>query len=236
MTCPNCAQPIAVGSKFCTQCGTAIGIVSSPPPPLPPLRDAASKPPSNVTNPQEPTSDGAIQRRVLSFLFGIVLGLLILVPLALYLLHLAEPSNKSNTTSNAATGTNSTLQAASNAPPAIDTTNDTYTAYISCGMDGFENMNTLACFTNHGTDTTLELHNGTAYGLYKVYDLNSIGANTPQGFTIRLQHSFALTAQNASDMLKLGVRIYNNRTRQQVFVKQVSEFGVINVSSEALSN
>ena len=98
-------------------------------------------------------------------------------------------------------------------------------------MNGFENINIMVCFTNHEINTTLEIHNGAAYGLYKFYELPRAGTETSQGFAIRLQHNFALHMQNASALLKLGIRIYNNRTGQQVFVKQVGEYGAIDVSN-----
>jgi hypothetical protein len=185
--CPNCAQPTQDSSKFCTQCGKAIG--NSPPPPLPPFRDTPDSRQPTEIKPRQARGDGTVQSRIASLLFGMLIGVLILAAFGLYLVHVVKRGDDSKATANTsstATHVESAPQPASTTASVVNPAEDTYTAYLTCGMNGFENINVLACYTNNGVGTTLELHNGAAYGLYKVYDLSSVGTDTAQGFAIRL--------------------------------------------------
>ena len=113
---------------------------------------------------------------------------------------------------------------------AVDDSNATYIAIISCGASGYTNLNALACFA--GTPSTeIELTNGDNYGLYKPYQINSLGTSTERGLEIHLQHHFSIKAQNSSTNLILGLRVVNEKTGQQLFGKQVTQFGVIDVSN-----
>ena len=105
-----------------------------------------------------------------------------------------------------------------------------YIAFITCGTQG-QHINVLACFAgaHGGVDTELELRNGKQYGLYKVYDISNLGEESRKGLAIKLSRSFQLTAQNASDILVLGVRIVDRATGRTLFEKQVGMFGVIKV-------
>jgi hypothetical protein len=110
----------------------------------------------------------------------------------------------------------------------------TYTAIVSCGMSGDQNINVLGCFAgnNKGSpDTEIEITNDGKYGLYKAYQISSLGTMTQRGLEIKLSSHFDLTAQNSSNVLILGVRIIDDSTGQQVFIKQVSQFGVIKIST-----
>lgn len=100
-----------------------------------------------------------------------------------------------------------------------------YVAYITCGMNG-GHIATPACFG----DTDLELRNGSAYGLFKIYSLDQAGVETNRGLMIRLRRSFAITAQNSDDTLVLGLEVRDAATGQVLFQKQAGQFGVIRLS------
>jgi hypothetical protein len=108
--------------------------------------------------------------------------------------------------------------------------NSTYVAVISCGASGYQNLNAMACFAG-STGTEIELTNGQNYGLYKAYQISSLGTTTGRGLEIHLQHTFSLKAQNSSPSLTLGVRIFDEKTGVQIFGKQVSQFGVVTISN-----
>lgn len=86
-----------------------------------------------------------------------------------------------------------------------------------------------ACFSGKYSNTQIELTNGSEYGLYQNYEFNRIGKDTNQGFVINLRENFAISVQNSSDSLILGLKIFNRKTKQQTFIKQVPQFGVIKV-------
>ncbi len=86
------------------------------------------------------------------------------------------------------------------------------------------------CFSGN-VNTELELRNGSNYGLYKDYQINTIAKNTKDGYLINLRKNFELKAQNSSDSLILGAKIYKRSNNSLVFEKQVSRFGVIKVSN-----
>ena len=86
-----------------------------------------------------------------------------------------------------------------------------------------------ACFSGKYSKTQIELTNGSEYGLYQNYEFNRIGKDTNQGFVINLRENFAISVQNSSDSLILGLKIFNRKTKQQTFIKQVPQFGVIKV-------
>ncbi|MCI0557335.1 MAG: hypothetical protein MN733_02490 [Nitrososphaera sp.] len=107
-----------------------------------------------------------------------------------------------------------------------------YVAYLTCGM-GDNHLNILGCFSNRSSgDTELELKNGDEYGLYKVYNIRSLGQETQQdGLIINLKAPFEIKAQNADDTLILGIKIVETNTGNVVFRKQVGTYGVIAVTS-----
>jgi hypothetical protein len=100
---------------------------------------------------------------------------------------------------------------------------------VSCTVNGMH-TNVLACFGG-SPGTELELTNGQEYGLYKVYQLLSLGTETQQGFRINLRRNFKIVAQNSSSSLILGIKIMDTISDQIVWQKQVSRFGVVNVSN-----
>ncbi|MEQ1883705.1 MAG: tetratricopeptide repeat protein [Bryobacteraceae bacterium] len=105
-----------------------------------------------------------------------------------------------------------------------------YEAILTCGMSGGAHLNIMACFTQmHGGGTDLELRNGDKYGLYKVYNLRSLGREDRDGLHIMLEPSFAIKAQNASDSLILGLVIKDSSNGKVVFQRQASQFSVIRV-------
>jgi hypothetical protein len=107
----------------------------------------------------------------------------------------------------------------------------TYTAIVTCSVNG---MNTapIACFAGSqgSPDTELELRTASGYGLYKPYQLYSLGNTTGRGLEIPLGTHFELEAQNASENLVLGVNVVDEKGKE-VFEKQVARFGVINVKN-----
>jgi hypothetical protein len=106
-----------------------------------------------------------------------------------------------------------------------------YTATLICG-DNNSHWNIYVCFQgDHGVDTSLEIRNGTQYGLYKAHELENAGKETPQGFVIPLKNNFSIVAQNISDTAKLTLIIKNNTTGQTTFTKSVLQFGKISVKN-----
>jgi len=100
-----------------------------------------------------------------------------------------------------------------------------YVAFITCGMNG-GHIATPACFG----DTELEVRNGSAYGLYKIYSLDQAGVETNRGLMIKLRRSFAIRAQNSDDTLVLGVEVQDAATRQVLFQQQAGQFRTLRVS------
>lgn len=100
-----------------------------------------------------------------------------------------------------------------------------YVAYISCGMNG-GHIAIAACFG----DTDLEVRNGSAYGLYKIYSLEEAGVETNRGLMIKLRRSFTIQAQNSDDTLVLGVEVQDAATRRVLFRQQAGQFRTIRVS------
>ncbi|MDE1162554.1 MAG: DUF4878 domain-containing protein [Acidobacteriaceae bacterium] len=137
------------------------------------------------------------------------------------------PTTTDTATSSAAAQIGSQSQAAT--PP------QDLRAVISCGMNGFQNLNAMACFAGE-TSTEVELQNGSQYGLYKSYQLGTIGQQTFRGLEIHLNNTFDLKAQNASPSLILGIRIFDAKTGRVMFQKQVSRFGVIEISNRDIAN
>lgn len=100
-----------------------------------------------------------------------------------------------------------------------------YVAFISCGMNG-SHIAIAACFG----DTDLEVRNGSAYGLYKIYSLGDAGVETNRGLMIKLRRSFSIRAQNSDDTLVLGIEVQDASTRQVLFQQQAGQFRTIRVS------
>ncbi len=104
-----------------------------------------------------------------------------------------------------------------------------YYAVLFCGING-NNINIQACFSGD-VGTEIELRNGEAYGLYKSYQIPNIGKETRDGLLIDLENNFELTAQNSSENLILGIKVFQKSTNEIVFQKQVSQFGAIKISN-----
>jgi hypothetical protein len=102
-------------------------------------------------------------------------------------------------------------------------------ALITCSIQG-QHVHISACFSGR-VDTHVELRNGTEYGLYKFYELQKIGEETSEGFTINLRRTFSLKAQNASGDLILGVKIVDRSSNSVKFQKQVAKYNVIAVGN-----
>lgn len=113
--------------------------------------------------------------------------------------------------------------------PAADEDPFPYTAVISCGMNGFDNINVLACLSGD-VGTEIEINNGGKYGLYKVYNLPNEWQQTERGVEIPLSRNFSIKMQNSSESLIMGLRVFDNQNNV-LFQKQVSRWGVIRVEN-----
>jgi hypothetical protein len=109
--------------------------------------------------------------------------------------------------------------------------NETYEAIFTCGLNSSQNLNILACFSgSNGADTELEIQNGEQYGMYKAYNLSSIGNEDQQGFHISLKNHFSIKAQNSNENLILSLKIMDS-TGKIVFQKSAAHYGVISVKN-----
>ena len=104
-----------------------------------------------------------------------------------------------------------------------------YYVVVSCGFDG-RHMNILACFAGR-VDTEIELSNGRDYGLYQSYQIGRLGTEYTDGLHINLRSTFDFKAQNSSESLILGAKVFSRATGDVLFQKQVSRYGVIRVSN-----
>lgn len=109
---------------------------------------------------------------------------------------------------------------------------ETYEAVLTCGMNTNDHINILACFakSSYGADTELELRNENDYGLYKAYNISSLGREYNDGFHIQLKHNFSIKAQNSHNLLTLSLKIIDSKG-DVVFQKSVGQYGVISVEN-----
>ena len=107
-----------------------------------------------------------------------------------------------------------------------------FDATFTCGMGGTSHINILACFAggSGSAETELEIQNGDQYGMYKAYNLSTVGAEDQQGFHIHLQPHFAIKAQNSQSTLMLGL-IIKDANGTVVFQKSAGQYGVISVKN-----
>ena len=91
-----------------------------------------------------------------------------------------------------------------------------YTAVITCGMNGFDNINLLACLGGD-VGTEIEINNGGDYGMYKVYNLPSDWQTTSRGVEIPLARNFSIKMQNSNENLII-VTMYFFRNRYLILV------------------
>ena len=107
-----------------------------------------------------------------------------------------------------------------------------FEATLSCGFQG-QHINIAACFAGSRTDpqTTLELTNGSQYGLFDATNINSIGSETNQGLVIDLRNTFNFRAQNSSARLQLRLVVRNRESGAIIFERAVTQFGVLTVSN-----
>ena len=106
-------------------------------------------------------------------------------------------------------------------------------AVISCGT-GQGNMGILACFSyEYGS---LEVRNGSDYGLYKIAQIASgviPNANEQnEGLVINLRNSFEINARNGdSAAIIMEIKIIRRSSGATVFQKQVDQFGSIRIKN-----
>jgi hypothetical protein len=108
-----------------------------------------------------------------------------------------------------------------------------YVAVMTCGM-GVKHINILACFAaqnSHSTDTELKLNNGKKFGLYKAYNIRSVGSERSDGFYIDLREHFSLTAQNSHDTLILSLKVLERVSGRVLYENAGAKFDVLSVSN-----
>lgn len=107
-----------------------------------------------------------------------------------------------------------------------------FDATFTCGLESMNHLNILGCFIGdgNGNGTELEIRNGESYGMYKAYQLKSIGFEDSQGFHIHLNSHFMIAVQNAQSTLLLGL-IIKDGSGKVVFQKSAGRYGVIRVNN-----
>lgn len=105
-----------------------------------------------------------------------------------------------------------------------------YAALVRCRI-GDQTVNLMACMTEGGLETEIELRNGADYRMYKVHDVQSLGRWSGEGVAIDLRAGFAMKAQNASKSAVLDVVIRDRASGSVKFQKSAARFGVISVQN-----
>jgi len=108
-----------------------------------------------------------------------------------------------------------------------------YVAILTCGM-GNRHINVRACFVAQNAasvDTELKLRNGDDFGLYKAYNIDSVGKEHSDGFYIDLRKHFSLVAQNSHDTLILGLKILDRVTGKVLYQNAGAQFAVLSASN-----
>ena len=105
-----------------------------------------------------------------------------------------------------------------------------YYVVVSCSF-GRNHLNIMACFSGTYSNTEIELTNGRDYGLYQIHQISRLGKEYTDGLHINLRSSFEFKAQNSSENLILGAKVFSRASGDVLFEKQVSRFGTIMVSN-----
>ena len=105
-----------------------------------------------------------------------------------------------------------------------------YYVVVSCGFSG-NHINIMACFSGTYSNTEIELTNGRDYGLYQIHQISRLGKEYTDGLHINLRSSFEFKAQNSSENLILGAKVFSRASGDVLFEKQVSRFGTISVNN-----
>ena len=144
----------------------------------------------------------------------------------------AEKAAKQAAANEAAAKQAAAKQAAENQAAAEAAAAKGFDATFTCGMGGTSHINILACFAGGGSSaqTELEIQNGDQYGMYKAYNISSVGTEDQQGFHIHLQPHFAIKAQNSQPTLILSL-IIKDANGTVVFQKSAAQYGVISVKN-----
>lgn len=98
-----------------------------------------------------------------------------------------------------------------------------YYAVITCGL-GEKNLNALNCFFK----SELKIVRGNTGTIYKIYNMAEAGNIDNDGITINLPKEFALTAENSSKNLILGVKIFD-RDGNMRFSDQAGHWDFVSV-------
>mgnify|MGYP006099310891 CR=1 FL=1 len=105
-----------------------------------------------------------------------------------------------------------------------------YYLVVSCGFNG-NHINIIACFSGDNSNTDIELKNGSDYGLYQIHQISSLGEEYSDGLHINLRSSFEFQAQNSSENLILGAKVYSRVGEEVLFQKQVSQYNWLRVNN-----
>ncbi len=106
-----------------------------------------------------------------------------------------------------------------------------YIAILTCGMNK-QHINILACFAgqgSHGVATELKLKNGDQLGMYKAYNMSSIGTERRDGFYIDLRPDFSIAAQNSHSTLVLALKILDRLTGKVLYQDVAAKFDVLSI-------
>jgi hypothetical protein len=110
--------------------------------------------------------------------------------------------------------------------------NTPYYGVITCGMMG-RHIAMMHCLEEYGS---LEIKNGSEYGLYKFKDLVYTGIPNAkegkEGLKINLRSNFSITARNHTETdMVLGIKIYERSSNKILYEKKVSNMGIIKVTN-----
>ena len=147
------------------------------------------------------------------------------ITIALILCGCSEKSTEINditkTKTKTKTKTEVEVETVTPAPKVIE---ETFTAILSCGMNG-SHINIMACFL----DSELKITRDGRGKVYKVHELRYLGEHLRDGIHIELPSKFAIQAQNSDETLVLGVKIVSSNGNI-VFEDQAGYWGSVYVT------
>ncbi|MFM0441324.1 hypothetical protein PQQ84_33175 [Paraburkholderia strydomiana] len=110
-----------------------------------------------------------------------------------------------------------------------------YLAVVTCSSGGMRGP-LISCFAGRqgSPNTNFELRNGKSYKLYQPFEIERLGREANDGLEIPLARHFEITAQNADDLMILGIKIIDKHSHNVLFEKQVGQFDAIFASSNDL--
>lgn len=113
-----------------------------------------------------------------------------------------------------------------------------YMAILTCEINNNPIGYIVPCFTGkYDVSTAIEINNGGKYFHLQGYEVNQpqstngVGEETQNGFIIPLAKNFSISAQNASDMYKLRLKIEKVSTGEIIFEKAAGQYQQIKISN-----